>query len=106
MSEYLTTCQRPDVSINDHRRALRVLYDENEAKPLPDSALRSVLLNADRFAEELGFADKVPGMLDDKLAQAEMFCARALAGDHDRKSMTIALTLTVKRLQAIRAALK
>jgi hypothetical protein len=93
MGDYLTDGQRAEGTIADHRRALLALYLDNEERPLPDTALRSVLLNADRFAAELGSADKV---LDDKLAQAEMFCARALAGDHDRKSMTIALTLTVK----------
>lgn len=106
MSEYLTDGQRAEGTIADHRRALRVLYEENEARPLPDNALRSVLLNADRFAEEMGYAHQMLPLLEDKLARMEMLCARVLAGDHDRKSLDAALTLTIQRIQEIRKALE
>jgi hypothetical protein len=48
----LTRGQRAELSLADHRARLKVLFEENEARISPDSALRSALLDADRFADE------------------------------------------------------
>lgn len=52
----LTGGQYADCSIQEFRRRLTLAFRDNEEVSLPDTALRSVLLDADRIAWELAHA--------------------------------------------------
>lgn len=83
----LTGGQYADCSIQEFRRRLTLAFRDNEESSLPDTALRSVLLDADRIAWELAHAR-------DAIRNAALEEAAVRCGNHAHLAREIRLLKT------------